>query len=171
MSELFITEYLPPSRSRTYKELLNGNPQTVMIENKYLMSYLPYHSGIYALIKNDDVIYVGQSRNIAYRLINHLKTKDFDSFYACKCSDPNEMNRVEAFCIVVLNPKLNVILPNNDLFLTLKQITQKFNTNFDDVKRLVSRHNIKSIWKDYYFWGDFENLPPLPEFSKEASYE
>jgi hypothetical protein len=63
-------------------------------------------TGIYFLIKDGVVIYVGQAMNIAARIGVHAATKDFDSWHwiACKRS---ELDAMERAYINALLPDLN----------------------------------------------------------------
>lgn len=52
--------------------------------------------GVYFLIRNDEVVYVGQSRNILARVIQHAEGEDsflpdkvFDSYWFIECAEPD----------------------------------------------------------------------------------
>jgi hypothetical protein len=62
--------------------------------------------GVYFLIKDESVVYVGQSTNIAQRIANHKATKDFDTFTYIQCK-PENLNTIEAMYIDRLKPKYN----------------------------------------------------------------
>jgi hypothetical protein len=62
--------------------------------------------GIYFLIKDQSVVYVGQSINITQRVAEHTKTKDFDTFTYVQCKREN-LNQIEAMYITRLKPKYN----------------------------------------------------------------
>jgi len=70
---------------------------------------LPYEieSGIYFLILNDEVIYVGQSVNVLDRIGKHRREgRFFDSFNYLPC--PKElMNELEESYILAFMPKMN----------------------------------------------------------------
>jgi hypothetical protein len=61
--------------------------------------------GVYFLIKNSEIVYIGQSINIAARITSH-KDKDFDSvsYVTCKRS---ELDILESLYIIAYNPVLN----------------------------------------------------------------
>jgi hypothetical protein len=65
-------------------------------------------SGIYFLLKNSKVVYVGQSLSIASRVINHQheKQKDFDQIFYLKAS-PNDLLKLEHFYINYFKPIYN----------------------------------------------------------------
>lgn len=69
--------------------------------------------GVYFLFKGDDVVYVGQSKNILRRVGDHTETKDFDSFGYIVCpvlfgyDGPNIKekqiaSRQNSFCLDIL---------------------------------------------------------------------
>jgi hypothetical protein len=62
--------------------------------------------GVYFLIKDEQVVYVGQSINITQRIAEHTKTKDFDTFTYVQCKR-EDLNRIEALYITKLKPKYN----------------------------------------------------------------
>lgn len=65
-------------------------------------------SGVYFLINDGRVVYVGQTREIMLRLYTHRKQKDFDKVYMIEV--PNqELDTVERKLIKVLDPPLNKV--------------------------------------------------------------
>ena len=62
--------------------------------------------GIYFLIKNDRVVYVGQSVSIFGRVSTHGKQKDFDRIAWVPCNK-DDLNQMESLYIHVLSPPLN----------------------------------------------------------------
>lgn len=66
---------------------------------------------IYALIKNKEIVYIGQSLNIMARLGTHIQegVKDFDS-YAIVCkADESNVDIIEQKYIDDLKPKYNIV--------------------------------------------------------------
>lgn len=61
--------------------------------------------GVYFLIKDSEIVYIGQSINIAARITSH-KDKEFDnvSYVTCKRS---ELDILESLYIIAYNPVLN----------------------------------------------------------------
>ena len=62
--------------------------------------------GVYFLIKNEEIVYVGQSINVHSRITQHLASKDFDSvsFIAC---EKEHLDLLESMYILAFSPKLN----------------------------------------------------------------
>lgn len=61
--------------------------------------------GIYFLIKDSQIVYIGQSINIAARITSH-KDKDFDSVSYVTCRR-SELDILESLYIIAYNPILN----------------------------------------------------------------
>lgn len=68
----------------------------------------PETSGIYFLIQNGSVVYVGQSNNVHRRISEHLTSKCFDRVNVIECP-ASELDRVEALYIRRLKPILNAV--------------------------------------------------------------
>ena len=77
---------------------------------------------IYALIKNKNIVYIGQTSSILSRLSSHLSSsKDFDSWAIIESFDyidSDSFNKIEQKYISKFKPKLNV------LFCKKKKITK-----------------------------------------------
>jgi len=75
--------------------------------------------GVYFLVKNDAISYIGSSVNLMSRLAQHLKRKDFDEVLILEMNDCNErlMRNIENTLIKRLKPP-----KNKQLYTTLKFI-------------------------------------------------
>lgn len=62
--------------------------------------------GVYFLVKDGRVIYIGQSNNIAGRIAQHVGQKDFDAYSFIQC-DEDQLDILESLYIHFLNPPLN----------------------------------------------------------------
>lgn len=84
--------------------------------------------GIYFLIKDNEIVYIGQSTNIFARLSGH-GNKDFDSVTFVPC-EKSELNIMESLYILAYRPKLNGMAGRNQdrisSPLSLQQIIEKF---------------------------------------------
>lgn len=99
---------------------------------------LPYNfSGVYAIWKDGECLYVGQSVRLGYRFFDHLSGKyadaDFVSFNRIKSRD-----RMEANAIAYYNPRDNI--KRHDKFCTGKPV--------------VFRHycNAAELWNELTAW-------------------
>jgi hypothetical protein len=68
--------------------------------------------GIYFLMHNREIVYVGQSVNCHARMGTHLndEMKVFDSYFIIECP-ANRLDELEAKYIVQLRPKYNLAIP------------------------------------------------------------
>ena len=67
-----------------------------------------FNSGtcIYFLCRDSKVVYVGQAENVHQRLVEHMRTKVFDSVFYLRVQ-ANKMNKIEAALISHLKPEYN----------------------------------------------------------------
>lgn len=79
-----------------------------IVESAMPMSLVPC---IYFLVRDGEVVYVGQTTNLAARLYKHRQRGvDFDSFAQMPCP-AEDMDRLEADYIDALLPEMNVSAP------------------------------------------------------------
>jgi hypothetical protein len=91
------------------------------IDSLFKLPKTLFNSGtcIYFLCKNEKVVYVGQSENVHQRLIEHMKTKEFDSVFYLRVP-AHKMNKIETALISYLKPyynKTSLKTGNKDLSL------------------------------------------------------
>jgi excinuclease UvrABC nuclease subunit len=83
--------------------------------------------GIYFLIQDEEIVYVGKSEDYIKRISTHQKEskKVFDSFSVLQISDSLERDVTEAFYIVAFSPKYNSQPPQkHHLTLSLVEMTK-----------------------------------------------
>ncbi|MDH5541916.1 MAG: hypothetical protein OEY64_03015 [Nitrospinota bacterium] len=90
----------------SYHTLNNLTVETIL-KNKILNS--PVISGVYFLLDKDEIVYIGMSINILYRISGHSReqTKLFDSFSYIPVS-PEYLGAAETYLIKRFQPKYNV---------------------------------------------------------------
>jgi hypothetical protein len=86
------------------------NVQAAKLDKDYILSNsipaLPL-CGIYFLIKDDEIVYIGQSIHIPHRLKNHKRDKKpFDKVFFIECKR-RELDRLERMLIRQYTPRLN----------------------------------------------------------------
>lgn len=89
-------------------EVANGFSDIDIITNSF---EIPSTSGIYFLISNDTIVYVGQSVNVLNRIRQHLADKFFDKINIIQCPE-KELIKLESFYIKKFNPILNKVGKN-----------------------------------------------------------
>lgn len=86
--------------------------KTLLREKEIIESALPWERaiGVYFLIKDGEVVYVGQSTNIYARITQHWSDvyggKEFDSYAYVLC-DRGVLDRLESLYIHCLQPRFN----------------------------------------------------------------
>lgn len=79
---------------------------------------------VYFLIKNDEIIYIGQTTRGTARVYSHYEDKDFDSYSLVPCEE-SELNDLAAKYIVKFNPRYNITPPQNNLFASKNTLKKK----------------------------------------------
>ena len=110
----------------------------------------PVLDGVYFLIKNHEVIYVGQSKDI-YRRISEHRTgtpkrkgppKDFDTWEYFETESDEQKEVLEYFLIQLLKPKLNVdYFPRCSAIKaksTLNSFAAEIGMHTDDAKKALN---------------------------------
>lgn len=69
-----------------------------------------YPAGVYFLLRNSEVVYVGQAKHIAKRLWQHRQTIEFDSFHFIEIMRRAQRDVAERKYIRAIRPILNVAL-------------------------------------------------------------
>lgn len=122
--------------------------------------YVPI-CGIYFLIQDGEVVYVGQSIDVLNRVAEHAAgPKQFDRYYYIEV-EPQHLNTVEADYIVTLGPKYNGCnLPSYEKWVSLKFLARLLKDTpytLYHVKRHIEENNIKNC-NGYYLRSDFVHL-------------
>lgn len=68
--------------------------------------------GVYFLLQDEDIVYVGQSINVLTRLAEHFRAslKQFNRVFVIECKAA-ELNHLEAMYIDKFRPKFNEVIP------------------------------------------------------------
>jgi len=110
---------------------------------------------IYFLLKDNQVVYVGQTKKGVKRIFEHCSDKVFDSYTMIECS-VSKLNETEAYYITKFNPKYNKLLPNNDTFLSINQIKRNYNISKPAIKKIIKTYNLEKYMADIYKKQEFE---------------
>jgi hypothetical protein len=80
----------------------------LLLKEEIVKQSEPYknYCGIYFLIENDSIVYVGQSVNIHSRIAQHAQFKGFSRIAYIIC-EPHELNVLESLYIHAYQPELN----------------------------------------------------------------
>ena len=80
---------------------------------EYKITNYDYRSGLYFLIKNKQIVYIGVSDYLGKRILQHKKDKDFDVI--CILEDETmfyKKEKLETILINIFLPKYNKKVPN-----------------------------------------------------------
>lgn len=110
---------LNSERDQLEREAVLGNlsakltSRTLLRESEILDGCQPWGKsvGVYFLIKDGCVVYVGQSVSIYSRISTHQSSKDFDSIAWVEC-DSSVLDKLESLYIHALRPSLNGTMNN-----------------------------------------------------------
>ena len=89
--------------------------------------------GLYFLYDNDDLVYIGKSANIFYRIGTHIQegVKDFNNWEYQIVEDEIERSNLEGYLIEIFKPKYNQKGEQNDIFNKDKILNTKYDWELD----------------------------------------
>jgi len=106
-------------------------------------------SGIYFLILEEEVVYVGQSKfNVFSRVGIHTRDKKFDEFHYLEINndeDDDFMNLLEARFILEYLPIYNQTIPTNSRYFIESRIRKDYKCNAYVLKRFIRDKHIVLI--------------------------
>jgi|APGre2960657373_1045057.scaffolds.fasta_scaffold96680_2 hypothetical protein len=70
-------------------------------------------TGVYFLVLEKRIVYVGQSTNVFTRILTHAQSKEFDSYVYIPC-EKDMLNKLESLYIHFLSPPLNANASNGN---------------------------------------------------------
>ena len=113
-------------------------------------------SGIYFLINEDEIVYVGQASDILNRVYFHAKDKSkvFDSFSFVDIDNDADFNAIEAEYIFRFGPMYNKSMPKNDKYKSFDSLLEVIGTNRWNLNRFIEINQIRSTG-GYYRLKDF----------------
>ncbi|GGI75025.1 hypothetical protein [Deinococcus wulumuqiensis] len=85
----------------------------------------PVVRGIYFLLAQRQIVYVGQSINCHNRVRMHLADKDFDSYAVLPATPTDDLNTLEALYILRFRPGYNLALPTTLLLISAYSLKRK----------------------------------------------
>ncbi len=103
--------------------------------------------GIYYLLKDGVIVYIGQSKNMRKRIGSHLAQgeKDFDSYHTQKCPE-EKLHHYETKAILRFRPAYNKTLPNNSIYANIHTLRVDCQMTVGELSMIIKRHNIKAEW-------------------------
>ena len=118
-----------------------------IIKNKLLLD--KDFNCIYFLIKNNEIVYVGQSTRGIRRIYEHTD-KEFDYYNIIKV-DKEELDLKETEAIIKFNPKYNKSIPiKNNLYILKSKINKEYNISPNGFRAIELKYGIKPKYKKNY---------------------
>lgn len=132
---------------------------------------------VYFLLKNQEVVYVGQTSDGLNRIKTHYlqKTKDFDDYKTIKCCK-RDLNELENYYILKYQPKYNKQLNgiNVKSAYIMSKLKDVLGFNPYSVKRIEEIINISPFNKSFFKNNNSlkrENAELLADFLIKKYYE
>jgi predicted GIY-YIG superfamily endonuclease len=118
--------------------------------------------GIYFLIQNQKIVYIGQSHDVINRIYTHLNKgkKGFDSFSYIEIAY-DKLNILEAEYIVKFKPIHNTKLPSNDKYKSAEILLKLLGWNRWKLKKVIKNNRILPVYEGfckYYHVDDFAKV-------------
>lgn len=122
------------------------------------MGFLAIRFGVYLLIDSGDVVYVGQSRNLAFRVSSHIQSEEkvFDSVEFHECSE-EDLPEIEAMLIATIKPKYNQTIPKCNSYKSYSQVKR----DYQGIHSVVSEYIEPSFSTDFGSWWSVSLLESL----------
>ena len=112
--------------------------------------------GVYLLWKEGEVVYVGQSKNIANRIGQHLEImKEKIDGYSFAAIPHGDLDDIEAGLIVQHNPNLNNKLPPNTYYFHISSLKEELQLKGKQFQKFFS--GVKPAWRNYYKLTDLKD--------------
>ena len=125
--------------------------EALKLTRKYLNKLMVVESvtGIYFLVKDEKIVYVGQSTNIFARVGTHKTDKDFDKAVYFECPS-TELDDLEYELINILQPKYNKSGNPREHFPYLSFINKREASLVKEIERRIqagkySKRTVKSF--------------------------
>ena len=113
--------------------------------------------GIYFLIRDNHVVYVGQSvSNVLVRIAQHTLDKEFDSFTVITVDESLDLNTLEAAYIYQLEPQYNNGMPRNSRFLSKGGLKTHLGLTGHQINRNIKDRHLHPRFGQYYDIEDFK---------------
>jgi len=97
---------------------------------------------VYFLVKNDEIVYVGQTTRGIARIYNHYGQKDFDFYSFIECKE-EELNDLEASYIIKFNPIYNGTPPPNSIYTGKFTLKKKLRIDGNAWNFIIKRYKVK----------------------------
>jgi len=131
----------------------------IILQEQIEKSVVNPKCGIYFLIKNNNIIYVGQSIDIWSRVMTHSLDieKDFD-YFSCHFCDKPYLDELELKYILKFKPSLNRNLPPNNQYMTKQQLLKNLKIPVKILNQIISQVSPFFCNSDIYTYYDVDEI-------------
>ena len=104
----------------------------------------PPVKGLYFLLRDGVVVYVGRSIDCMRRIITHDKDplKSFDSYSVFPIDDDEELGLAEAENIFLYCPEQNSSIPTGSRFISAQMAKKRYGINAREIKVMASSGDV-----------------------------
>lgn len=129
------------------EETLNNFNYEKILNNSFPINKI-FRSGIYFLLKDKKIVYVGQTTRGYCRIFQHINNKDFDSFSYFDC-DKKELSKIESSLILKYRPKYNKVI-SRDEYRTVKRVNKLvykcgYILRFKELQKIIDELNLEKF--------------------------
>ena len=145
------------------KDIINMSDLSFILENKKSINSVYPIRGIYFLIDKEEIVYIGKSKDIHFRISTHLENPDkiFTHYYIIKTNlKTNRSLWLESEYIMKFKPKYNSSLPGPRPFKTPQEINKESGTNnLWKIRKYIKKNHIKMQQFNDKFYVHIMDLP------------
>ena len=119
----------------------------------------PNASGIYFLLKENKVVYVGQTINNVYSWIgtHRQQGKDFDSYYFVECPI-DSLDTLEAYYTLVFDPIYNFQITSAKRYMTKDKLKKEFGVTKHVINKIIHTSGLKPVGREHYDVEEFREV-------------
>lgn len=116
------------------------NKETIL--NNSVSAEIKPNPLIYMLIKNNEIVYVGQTTKGFQRILHHYLDKDFDKIFTQPCNN-KDLDKLEVTYIIKYRPKYNTVLPRNNEYRNMYGLKEITGLYANSIKKALKNENIE----------------------------
>ena len=121
-----------------------------------------FKSGIYYLIQDDEIVYIGQSVCIMARISTHYtKKRKLFNRYIYTNVPLDKLDELELKEIIKYSPKYNSDLPGNNTYASMGKLKAHFRVPEAKLESIIEKNNIgfiETIGRRYYYLQEFDRI-------------
>ena len=138
---------------------MNTDDLLAQIRGQAVSVHSDEQCGVYFLLLEGEIVYVGQSVRPQKRIQVHIEEgkKQFDSYSVLPTVD-YELNELEAFYILTLLPRYNQVVPVNERYLSTRQLMKEAGAEWKRLHVFIRKHKFKPYPFGVYLYYNVEEI-------------